>query len=166
MFEPPFTLIHKWKAGWKTLLIKSFYSYAIRVYLKLDFMEHWMFTKAPKHDILPANQKAWKLALIHEIAHNLARECLRRALPNQTLYKQFGRQIVHNFTQVWGAKTLYYFVLSNSTIYCLFMWVFIIIHYFRQKDCFWIQIKLKAKTYQENCTNISKYLLVQKYELF
>ena len=125
-----------------------------------------MFIKAPKHDILSANPKPENWHLIHKITHNLARECFRRALPNQTLYKQFGRQIVHNFTQVWGAKTLYYFVLSNSTIYCLFMWVFIIIHYFRQKDCFWIQIKLKAKIYQENCTNISKYLLVQKYELF
>ena len=79
-----------------------------------------MFIKAPKHDILSANPKPENWHLIHEITHNLARECFRRAPPNQTLYKQFGRQIVHNFTQVWGVKTLYYFVLSNSTISCLY----------------------------------------------
>ena len=37
---------------------------------------------------------------------------------------------------------------------------------FQTKRLFLGTNQIKNKTYQENCTNISKYLLVQKYELF
>ena len=71
--------------------------------------------------IFICKSKAWKigiqstklLTILHEDASG-ERHLIKPFI------RQFGRQIVHNFTQTWGVKTLYYFVLSNSTISCLY----------------------------------------------